>query len=414
MGVKRLHVISGLRIASDMEGVRPNWLNLPETYTREELPTDVEELATRGKVAGWEHLNKELVGKVPRKFDIEIGLLIGVNCAKALELQEVIPIKDGGSFAFRSPLGWFVVGPFTKGTKKSTACNQVIVKKAVSRNIAFHYFGIPDEIKGVSAKQMLKLMYSTELIEKRLESFGIGSANFEELSYEDKSFLEMMDENTKKMGKQYQLPLPLKNHKNFPNNRHLAEKRLQYLKERFIKNLKFLMDYKGFVDDLIKKCYVEKSTKEAPEGRTWCILHHGMYHPSTTGKIRVVIDCSAKIKEVSLNKNLKSDPDLTNQIVGVLTRFHEEPVVIMGDIESILHQVMVPREDRNLLRSLWWEDHDISGSAKDFKMCDYLFGGTLSPNCCNYALKQTAYGNKPSYQTDLADRPNRIFMWMTF
>ena len=86
-------MISGLRVASDMEGVRQHWLNLPATYTREELPANVEEVATRGKVAGWEHL-KELVDKVPRKSDIEIGLLIEANCAKALEPQEVIPSKD--------------------------------------------------------------------------------------------------------------------------------------------------------------------------------------------------------------------------------------------------------------------------------------------------------------------------------
>ena len=59
-----------------------------------------------------------------------------------------------------------------------------------------------------------------------------------------------------------------------------------------------------------------------------------MYHPKKPGKIRVVFDCSAEFKEVSLNKNLMKGPDLTNQIVGVLTRFYEEPVVIVGAIES--------------------------------------------------------------------------------
>lgn len=49
----------------------------------------------------------------------------------------------------------------------------------------------------------------------------------------------------------------------------------------------------------------------------------------------VVSECSAKFKEVSLNINLMSGLDLINQIVDVLTRFREEPTVIMGDIESI-------------------------------------------------------------------------------
>ena len=149
-------------------------------------------------MAGWKHL-KELVDKVPRKSDIEIRLLIGASYAKALEPQEIIPSKDGGPFAFRSSLGWCVVGPLIKSAKKSITCNQVLVKDAVSGNIAPHYFGIPDEIKDVSAKQMLKLIYNTDFSETGLEGGGIGSANLEEFSYEDEMFLEMMDENTKKV-----------------------------------------------------------------------------------------------------------------------------------------------------------------------------------------------------------------------
>ena len=49
----------------------------------------------------------------------------------------------------------------------------------------------------------------------------------------------------------------------------------------------------------------------------------------------MVFDCSAEFKEVSLNKNLMSGPDLTSQMFGVLTRFCEEPVIIMGDIDNV-------------------------------------------------------------------------------
>ena len=55
-----------------MEGVRSHWLNLPATYTREELPAGVKQVATRDKVARWEHL-KDLVDEVPMKSLIEIG-----------------------------------------------------------------------------------------------------------------------------------------------------------------------------------------------------------------------------------------------------------------------------------------------------------------------------------------------------
>ena len=47
-------------------------------------------------------------------------------------------------------------------------------------------------------------------------------------------------------------------------------------------------------------------------------------------------------------------PDFANQIVGVITRFREEPVAVIDDIESMFHQVLVPEKDRSLLRFLWW------------------------------------------------------------
>ena len=73
-----------------------------------------------------------------------------------------------------------------------------------------------------------------------------------------------------------------------------------------------------------------------------------------------------------------SSPDLTNQIVGVSTRFREESVVIMGNIEAMFHQMLVLEKDRNLLRFLWWEDHNINNSIADFKMGVHVFGGTYS------------------------------------
>ena len=44
--------MSGFRVPSDMEGVKHHWLKLTATYTREEHPVDVEEVATRGKAVG--------------------------------------------------------------------------------------------------------------------------------------------------------------------------------------------------------------------------------------------------------------------------------------------------------------------------------------------------------------------------
>ena len=249
---------------------------------------------------------------------------------------------------------------------------------------------------------MLENMYNTEFCESRL---GLGieaSNNMEDTSFEDQKFLKLMDEKSRKVREHFEIPLPLKDRSvKLPNNRNMAEKRLHCLKSRFIRNPEFFADYKGFIEDLLIKGYAKKSTEKPPDGRTWYFLHHGVYHPNKPRKIRLVFDSSADFKGTSLNKNLMSGPDLSNQIVGMIIRFCEEPIFIMGDIESMFHQVLVPKYDHKLLRFLWWANHDIWGTVEDFEMKVHVFGATSSPSCCNYALKRTAVDNGNKYHPDV-------------
>ena len=68
-----------------------------------------------------------------------------------------------------------------------------------------------NQVKDISAKQMLTGMYNSDFNESKTETLGHGLINIEEISFEDKKLLKMMDENSMKVGCHYQLPLPLKN-----------------------------------------------------------------------------------------------------------------------------------------------------------------------------------------------------------
>ena len=143
-----------------------------------------------------------------------------------MDPQEVIPSKDGGPFAYKSPLGWCVVGPLVKDAKKgSISCNRIVVQDVTYGKMASHHFEITNEVKDVSAKQMLQRIYNQEFSETELAFMeGIGKTDIEEISFEDREFLKMMNENSRKVGKHYELPLPLKNPATtkLPNNRYLA------------------------------------------------------------------------------------------------------------------------------------------------------------------------------------------------
>ncbi|XP_028408116.1 uncharacterized protein LOC114530710 [Dendronephthya gigantea] len=223
------------------------------------------------------------------------------------------------------------------------------------------------------------------------------------LSREDRIFLDKMDADVCLVGNHYQLPLPFKeNSQVMPNNRSQALKRALWQKKKMQRDSKYHTDYTNFMNDIIRKGYARKiSEKEAqPEcGKLWYLPHHGIYHPKKPDKIRVVFDCSADYFGTSLNKILLQGPDLTNSLVGVLTRFRQEPVAFMADIEAMFHQVWVPSEHWNFLRFLWWPDGNLDLEIQEYQMVVHLFGAVSSPSVCNYALRKTADDNELDYPT---------------
>ena len=89
------------------------------------------------------------------------------------------------------------------------------------------------------------------------------------------------------------------------------------------------------------------------DSRVWYLPHHAVISDSKPGKLRIVYDCAASLKGVSLNNQCMSGPDLNNKLIDVLLRFRRYPWAITADIEGMYNQVRVPVEDRNSLRFLW-------------------------------------------------------------
>ena len=100
---------------------------------------------------------------------------------------------------------------------------------------------------------------------------------------------------------------------------------------------------------------------------------------------------------------LISGPDLTNQIIGVLVKFREEPVAVMADIEAMFYQVFVAGKHRSLLSFLWWENGNCDPSSQTYHMNVHVFGGASSPSCSNYALCKTAADNETKYGTKVSE-----------
>ena len=308
---------------------------------------------------------------MPYQEDLEIGLLIGCNCSKAIKPKEVILGKGEDLYALRTLLEWGIVGPegisedrVNKEDRHTTStCNRILTCKVGTQghpqgnNISFVLRPCTKEkISPVAVKRMFE------------QDFSEIAANVQGLSWEDRKFLVIAEGGILDSG-HYELPLPLKHPAvKLPDNYELAACRLNQLKKRFLANDRYGRDYVTFMENIISSGYAERisqninineMTKNGQErdlssglkpANAWYIPHHGVYHPKKPTKIRVVFDCAAEYKGESSNKNLLQGPDLMNTLTGVLTRFREEPVGFMCDIEAMFHQVHVTEEHRDILR----------------------------------------------------------------
>ena len=165
----------------------------------------------------------------------------------------------------------------------------------------------------------------------------------EELFSNDKQFVMMENQDIFVNG-HYQFPLPLRNPALImPTNRTMIKKRANYLKKK---------DYKKFMNDILQKRYGRVALEVQTYNKTWYIFPHGIHHPSKPGKIPFLVDCIAEFNCMSINKELLSSSGLNNQLVGVLMRFRQEQVAVIGDIESMFYQVWVSEEQRSLVRFL--------------------------------------------------------------
>ena len=203
-----------------------------------------------------------------------------------------------------------------------------------------------------------------------------------------------------------EMPLPFKQESvTLPDNKEVALNHLSKLKRRLKTDSKYQKDYLGFMTNLIERGHAEKVPAEVvmKNGQVWYIPYHGVYHPKKLDKIRVAFDCSVEFTGESLNQHLPQGPDQTNNLVGVLCRFCQEPVAVMCDIEGLFHQVHVNPEHRNFLRFLWWENGNIDSEPKEYRMTVHLFGATYSPGCANFALKKVASDYEDQCGTEAAN-----------
>ncbi|XP_015748010.1 PREDICTED: uncharacterized protein LOC107327777 [Acropora digitifera] len=220
-----------------------------------------------------------------------------------------------------------------------------------------------------------------------------------------------MEGSLREVNGHFQVALPWRHDPPYlPNNKVMAERRALLLKRRLMKNEDLLEKYRTTMNDYIEKGHAEMVPEEELNLRNrpvWFLPHHPVTHPMKPDKVRVVYDCAAKFGQTSLNQQLLQGPDQTNQLVGVLSRFRQNSVGIVADIEAMFHQVLVDPKDCDSLRFLWWPNGDLTKEMREYRMVKHLFGATSSPSVANFCLRKTAQLHREEFDKEVIETVNR-------
>ena len=187
----------------------------------------------------------------------------------------------------------------------------------------------------------------------------------EMISLEDQRSYKIMEESCRLIDGHYELPLSWRSlDQDLPNNKWIALRRLKSLGRKMKRDPILKKKYVELVELMLQKGYAERIDEEddvdlGDSSKIWYVPHHSVVNPRKPEKLRIVFDCGAEHKRLSLNKVLIQGPDLVNSLVGVLTRFKKYPVALVANIEAMFHQVKVRPADRNNLRFLWWPAGDL-------------------------------------------------------
>ena len=277
--------IEGLVIRGYNEDVE---IPLPKSYSRSSIPAKKSQIPRRESAVNWPHLQKISEKIMPLNEDIEVGLLIGLNCSRAIKPLEVIPGKENDPYAKKTALGWGIIGTVRSSneedaeTKSDIACNRIVTC----------------EVQGTSKRKMCHFAFKTQVKETISPSnvskmfildFNERQADEKPLSIEDRRFLRIVREGIHQSADgHFEMPLPLRNENlELPNSKGLALNRLMKLKRRLSSDDQFRKDYCSFMQDIISSGYAERVPidETSMSKQVWHIPHHGVYHKKKPGKI---------------------------------------------------------------------------------------------------------------------------------
>ncbi len=142
-----------------------------------------------------------------------------------------------------------------------------------------------------------------------------------------------------------------------PDNRSYVLGALKATERRLKRSPEQTKVYQKQIEDMIKRGAARKLTQREMDeynGPKFHISHHEVLKPeSKSTPCRIVFNSSANFRGHILNEYYAKGPDMLNNLLGVLLRFRERAVAMVGDIGKMFHAIDIPLVDQMTHRFLW-------------------------------------------------------------
>lgn len=299
-----------------------------------------------------------------------IDILIGIDHANMHTGQTR---QAGELVARQTPLGWVVFGGSSGNIQPASRI--LFVKYATPVDLSDFW---KTESMGVEVKPCV--------------------CEADKLSQVEREEAEAISKSCHKIGQQWMIPYPWKRDPKFlPDNRSLALKRLEGTERRLKSNPDQAKAYDEQMTEMVEMNFCRRLSENELKnykGPVHYIPHHAVIRPEKKSTpVRIVFNSSSAFQGHKLNDYWMKGPDLLNNLFGVVLRFREKEVALVGDISKMYHRILIPERDQHVHRFLW-RNLETSREPDVYVKTVLTFGDKPAPAMAQIALRKTAEESK--------------------
>lgn len=327
----------------------------------------------------WTHLNNLQLADPSFDQPGNIDVILGTDIVWSLMEGGKMEGEPGTPLAINTSLGWLVAGPNSTSSPVTTFSIQANLEQQLCR------FWEQEEI-----------------------------FNEDKLSLEEEACEEhFLNHSTQDSHGRFTVHLPFKNDSSITlgSTRTMALQRFHGLENKFVhhrtvkdaERIRQLENhwnqYKEFMEEyerLGHMSLIPPGERDTTNPHYYIPHHSVLKESSTTTKLRVVFDASAKSSSgYSLNDCLMVGPQLQDTITGIMLRFRTHQIAFTADIEKMYRQILITPSHRDFQRIFW--RHTPNMPVQEYRLNTVTYGTATAPYLAVKCLQQLAEINRQVY-----------------